>query len=81
MNTSEPYLRKILLIGHSHKLRHCIEPESRYLLLVKWETLEDQTEGFRGPDEYQQWRDLLHHFYDPFPAVEHYSLGELSESE
>ena len=74
-------MRKILLFGDSRQLRHCIERESRYLLLVKWETLEDHTEGFREPDEYQQWRDLLHHFYDPFPAVEHYSLGGLSGSE
>jgi heme-degrading monooxygenase HmoA len=39
---------------------------------VRWETLEDHTEGFRGSAEYQRWRALLHHFYDPFPVVEHY---------
>jgi hypothetical protein len=22
--------------------------------------------------EYDRWRELLHHFYDPFPTVEHY---------
>ena len=74
-------MRKILLLGHPQKLRHCIERESRYLLLVKRETLEDHTEGFRRLGEYRQCRDLLRHFYDPFSAVEHYSLGELSESE
>lgn len=57
----------------SHDLRRCVERESRYLLLVQWETLEDHTEGFRGSPEYQQWRDLLHHFYDPFPTVEHFT--------
>lgn len=62
----------------SHELRHCVEHESRYLLLVKWETLEDHTEGFRGSEKYQQWSDLLHHFYDPFPTVEHYSPVDLS---
>jgi len=62
-------------------LRHCIERESRYPLLVKGEILEDHTEGFRGSDEYQPWRALLHHFYAPFPAVEHYLPVELSESE
>lgn len=62
----------------SHELRHCIERESRYLLLVNWQTLEDHTEGFRESAEYQQWRELLHHFYDPFPTVEHYSPVELS---
>jgi heme-degrading monooxygenase HmoA len=43
-----------------------------YLLLVNWETLEDHTAGFRGSQQYQQWRSLLHHFYDPFPEVQHY---------
>ena len=61
----------------SHELRHCVEHEGRYQLLVKWETLEDHTEGFRGSEEYQQWRTLLHHFYDPIPTVEHYLPVEL----
>ncbi|MCY4377836.1 MAG: antibiotic biosynthesis monooxygenase [Spirochaetaceae bacterium] len=56
----------------SHELRTCLEKRSRYLLLVTWRTLEDHTVGFRGSDRYQEWRILLHHFYDPFPEVEHY---------
>jgi len=35
---------------------------------------EDHTVGFRESDENQEWRKLLHHFYDPFPVVEHYEL-------
>jgi heme-degrading monooxygenase HmoA len=54
-------------------LRRCIERPNRYLLLVDWNALEDHTVGFRGSDRYQEWRRLLHHFYDPFPTVEHYS--------
>ena len=56
----------------SHSLSACLERPGRYLLLVEWESLEDHTEGFRQSTEYQQWRDLLHHFYEPFPEVEHY---------
>jgi heme-degrading monooxygenase HmoA len=56
-----------------HELQRCVERPSRYLLLVRWRTLEDHTVGFRGSPEYQTWRALLHHFYDPFPTVEHYS--------
>ena len=56
----------------SLRLRHCTERPTRYLLLVEWERLEDHTEGFRGSPEYERWRALLHHFYDPFPTVEHY---------
>jgi heme-degrading monooxygenase HmoA len=53
-------------------LSRCIERPNGYLLLVQWQRLEDHTEGFRASPEYQRWRDLLHHFYDPFPTVEHY---------
>ncbi|MBE9117576.1 antibiotic biosynthesis monooxygenase [Lusitaniella coriacea LEGE 07157] len=56
----------------SHELQCCIETENRYILLVRWQTLEDHTIGFRQSPQYQEWRSLLHHFYDPFPVVEHY---------
>jgi heme-degrading monooxygenase HmoA len=54
------------------ELRRCIETPNRYLLLVSWRTLEDHTVGFRQSEGYREWRDLLHHFYDPFPTVEHF---------
>lgn len=58
----------------SHQLQRCVEKENRYILLAQWETLEAHTVGFRGSDQYQEWRKLLHHFYDPFPTVEHYEM-------
>ena len=57
----------------SHQLQRCLENSDRYLLLVKWHELEDHTVGFRESEQYQRWRELLHHFYDPFPIVEHYT--------
>jgi heme-degrading monooxygenase HmoA len=53
-------------------LSRCLERDDGYLLLVEWASLEDHTVGFRGSPEYQQWRALLHSFYDPFPTVEHF---------
>jgi len=55
-------------------LRRCIEQPSRYLLLVEWDSLDDHVIGFRQSAEYERWRALLHHFYDPFPTVEHYEV-------
>ena len=55
-----------------HELQRCLEVPGKYLLLVRWERLEDHTVGFRGSPRYQEWRALLHHFYDPFPTVEHF---------
>jgi heme-degrading monooxygenase HmoA len=56
----------------SHELQRCLETANRYILLVRWQKLEDHTIGFRQSAAYQEWRVLLHHFYDPFPIVEHY---------
>ena len=56
----------------SHQLKRCIEKESQFILLVEWEKLTDHTVSFRESKEYQEWKGLLHHFYDPFPTVEHY---------
>ena len=58
----------------SHQLQRCVERSNRYALLVNWASLEAHTVGFRGSPEYQRWKELLHHFYDPFPVVEHYVL-------
>ena len=56
----------------SHELKKCVEKEDKYILLVNWETIEDHELGFRKSNEYQEWKGLLHHFYGPFPTVEHY---------
>lgn len=58
---------------HRLELRACLETPRQYLLLVWWQAFENHTVDFRQSDRYQTWRALLHHFYDPFPTVEHYS--------
>jgi heme-degrading monooxygenase HmoA len=54
------------------EVRPCTEIAGQYLLLVKWRALEDHTKGFRESDRYTEWKRRLHHFYEPFPRVEHY---------
>lgn len=56
----------------SLRLLRCVEQPSRYLLLIEWTSLEAHTVGFRGSPLYGRWRELLHHFYDPFPTVIHF---------
>jgi heme-degrading monooxygenase HmoA len=56
----------------SHELHRCTEVPGKYLLLVRWENLEAHTVRFRNSPEYQEWKKMLHHFYDPFPIVEHF---------
>lgn len=80
-NQSEAFLKsfataeKIIAASEgyiSHELQKCIEHEDKFLFTVKWQTLEAHTEGFRKSEAYQDWEKLLHHYYEPFPEVEHY---------
>lgn len=57
-----------------HELQRCLEVEDKYILLVRWRTLSDHEQGFRLSPQYQEWKRLLHHFYEPFPVVEHFEL-------
>ncbi|PWC89190.1 antibiotic biosynthesis monooxygenase [Azospirillum sp. TSH100] len=61
------------------EVRPCLEDGCRYLLLVWWERLEDHTDGFRGSDRYAEWKRRLHHFYQPFPVVEHFAAPLFAE--
>jgi heme-degrading monooxygenase HmoA len=55
------------------EVRPCIEAKGKYLLLVAWANLEAHTQGFRGSERYGEWKQRLHHFYEPPPLVEHYT--------
>lgn len=57
-----------------HQLQQSLENPNRYILLVRWEKLQDHTIGFRESSGYLDWKRLLHHFYSPFPVVEHYTI-------
>ena len=59
------------------RLERCIEKPSTFLLLVEWDRLEDHTEGFRKSADYERWKELLHHFYDPFPEVLHFTGAQV----
>ncbi len=54
------------------EVRPCVETKDRYLLLVWWSSVTAHTEGFRRSPRYDEWRAALHHFFDPFPTVQHY---------
>lgn len=64
----------------THEMLPCVEDPHRFLLLVRWQTLEDHTRGFRGSPGYERWKALLHHFYEPFPEVLHFEIPANSDA-
>lgn len=49
-----------------------IDTPEKYLLIVRWDDVASHQEGFRYSARYQQWRFLLHKFYDPMPQVAYF---------
>jgi heme-degrading monooxygenase HmoA len=59
--------------GHlGHELLRSHEDPSQYALLVRWERVEDHTEGFRGSALFAQWRALLQPYFAAAPTVGHF---------
>ena len=56
----------------SLKICRPTETGQAYLLLVEWRSIADHRDGFRQSNRYQQWRALLHRFYDPMPEVSYF---------
>ena len=54
------------------EVRPAAERPGLYLLLVRWDSIADHRDGFRKSDRYEQWRALLHSFYDPMPSVDYF---------
>jgi heme-degrading monooxygenase HmoA len=51
------------------ELRPAAEESGLYLLIVRWDDIASHRDGFRMSDRYQEWREVLHHFYEPMPDV------------
>lgn len=57
---------------HDIEVRPAVNGKNRYLLRVVWSEVAAHRDGFRTSDRYQEWRKLLHHFYEPMPTVEYF---------
>ena len=44
---------------HGHTVVRSHETAGRYVLMVRWESLEAHTQGFRGSTAFATWRDRL----------------------
>ena len=50
-----------------------IESPERFVLQIRWETLEDHTVGFRQGPLFAEWRAIIGPFLAAPPMVEHFT--------
>ena len=49
-----------------------IERPQTFMLLIRWDSLADHTETFRGSQAFVQWRAILGPLFAETPQVEHW---------
>lgn len=57
-----------------YQVHRGIESPERYLLTIRWATLENHTVDFRGGPLFAQWRAIVGPFFARPPVVEHFEL-------
>ncbi|KAF1043354.1 antibiotic biosynthesis monooxygenase family protein [Xylophilus sp.] len=55
-----------------------IESPERFVLQIRWQTLENHTVDFRGSDLFAEWRAIVGPFFAAPPSVEHFALAHAS---
>ncbi|MDG0024140.1 antibiotic biosynthesis monooxygenase [Trinickia sp. Y13] len=53
------------------QLHRVVEHDARYVLVVRWETVEDHMIHFRQSEDFQVWRGLVGGFFAKPPEVIH----------
>ncbi len=51
-----------------------VEDPHRYVLQIRWRSLDDHVEGFRKSADFTRWRELVGPFFARPPHVEHFNL-------
>ena len=59
-----------------YTIHHGLESPERYVLQIRWNTLEDHTLGFRQSEAFGHWRATLGPFFASAPLVEHFQALE-----
>ncbi|MEP6825336.1 MAG: antibiotic biosynthesis monooxygenase [Ramlibacter sp.] len=57
-----------------YSVNRCIESPGRYVLQIRWATLENHTVDFREGPLFAQWRAIIGPFFASPPLVEHFNL-------
>ncbi len=57
-----------------HELRRCVEVTGKYLIMIHWNTVEDHMVGFRGSQNFVDFRAVVSPFYDGPSQMNHYDL-------
>ncbi|MFJ8065311.1 antibiotic biosynthesis monooxygenase family protein [Psychrobacillus sp. NPDC096426] len=60
-----------------YEMQRCVENENKYLVMIKWETIEDHIIHFKNSEAFSEMKELIGPYYLNRPLVEHYEIVNL----
>lgn len=54
------------------EFHQCLEVQTKFVVLIFWNTLEDHTIGFRESELFIEWRAVLSPYFNSPPHAEHF---------
>lgn len=57
-----------------HELRRCVEVQGKYLIMIHWNSIDDHMVGFRGSQNFTDFRAIVSPFYDGPSQMNHFEL-------
>lgn len=63
-----------------HEILSCQETQGRWVLLVRWSSLEAHTVGFRQSSAFADWRAIIGPYFAQPPRVEHFEVTDAGSS-
>jgi heme-degrading monooxygenase HmoA len=59
---------------HGYQVQKGVESPERYILMIRWQTLENHTVDFRQSPAFAEWRAIVGPYFAVPPNVEHFTL-------
>lgn len=56
----------------AYELVRCLKSRNRYVLLIRWDSVEGHLQGFRGSPAFQRFLALVAPFFKQIEEMEHY---------
>ena len=60
-----------------YELSRCVEEPERYVLRIRWDSLDGHLQGFRGSEEFRDFVAHVRPFVPMIEEMQHYEVGEV----
>ncbi|WP_210608355.1 antibiotic biosynthesis monooxygenase family protein [Priestia flexa] len=62
-----------------HSIHRCVETDTKYMIIVEWETIESHMVNFVQSSLFEEWDKQMGRFFEPNITMDHYITVQTSK--